>query len=85
LDEFMKYRIKIDKKGCAGHARCATRAPHLYELDSDGYIATEGFEVPAGEETNALAGARSCPERVITMLDAEGNPVVKLPAAMKQD
>ena len=81
----MKYRIKIDKKGCAGHARCATRAPHLYELDSDGYIATEGFEVPAGEEANALAGARSCPERVITMLDAEGNPVVKLPAAMKQD
>ena len=81
----MKYRIKIDKKGCAGHARCATRAPHLYELDSDGYIATEGFEVPAGEDANALAGARSCPERVITMLDAEGNPVVKLPAAMKQD
>ena len=81
----MKYRIQIDKKGCAGHARCATRAPHLYELDSDGYIATEGFEVPAGEEANALAGARSCPERVITMLDAEGNPVVKLPAAMKQD
>ena len=81
----MKYRIKIDKKGCAGHARCATRAPHLYELDSDGYIATEGFEVPAGEEANALAGARSCPERVITMLDAEGNPVVKLPAAMQQD
>jgi len=81
----MKYRIKIDKKGCAGHARCATRAPHLYELDSDGYIATEGFEVPAGEEANALAGARSCPERVITMLDAEGNPIMKLPAALKQD
>ena len=80
----MKYRIQIDKKGCAGHARCAARAPHLYALDSDGYIATEGFEVPAGEEANALAGARSCPERVITMLDAEGNPVMKLPAAMKQ-
>ena len=41
--------------------------------------------MPAGEEANALAGARSCPERVITMLDAEGNPVMKLPAAMKQD
>jgi len=81
----MKYRIQIDKKACAGHARCAARTPHLFELDSNGYIATEGFEVPAGEEANALAGARSCPERVITMLDAEGNRVMKLPAAMDQD
>jgi ferredoxin len=85
LDEYMKYRIQIDKQGCAGHARCAARAPHLFELDSDGSIATEGFEVPIGEEANALAGARSCPERVITMLDAEGHPVMKLPAVTKQD
>ena len=81
----MKHRIQIDKKACAGHARCAARAPHLFELDSNGYIATEGFEVPAGEEANALAGARSCPERVITMLDADGNRVVKLTAAIDQD
>jgi ferredoxin len=59
-------RIKIDRSRCAGHARCAAGAPALFALDSEGYIATEGFEVPEGEETLAKRAARACPERVIT-------------------
>ena len=71
----MPYKIRIDKKACQGHARCATRSPGLYSLDSNGYIGSEGFEVPPGRELDALNGALSCPERVITMTDDTGKPV----------
>ena len=77
----MGYKIVIDKAQCVGHARCANFAPQLYKLDDSGYILGEGFDVPEGEELAAFRGARSCPERVITMLDAEGNEVTKTPAA----
>jgi ferredoxin len=70
------YRIQIEKQGCQGHARCANRAPELFALDpNDGYIAMDGFEVPEGRELEAFAGAVSCPERIITMLDESGQPV----------
>ena len=49
----MPYKIRIDKKACQGHARCATRSPGLYSLDSNGYIGSEGFEVPPGRELDA--------------------------------
>jgi ferredoxin len=60
-------RIKVDRSRCAGHARCEAIAPGLFTLDSEGYIATEGFEVPEGEEALAKRAARACPERVITV------------------
>ena len=71
----MAYQIRIDKKACQGHARCANRAADLFVLDSNGYIAGEGFEVPPGREMDALNGAVSCPERVITLVDPGGQPV----------
>jgi ferredoxin len=60
-------RIKIDRSRCAGHARCAAVAPELFTLDSEGYIATEGFEVPEAQEATAKRAARACPERIITV------------------
>lgn len=71
----MAYKIHIDKKACQGHARCANRAPDLFSLNADGYIASDGFDVPAGREMDAFAGAVSCPERAITMTDEKGEPV----------
>ena len=75
----MRYRIVIDRAQCVGHARCAHFAPELYKLDESGYIATEAFDVPEGQELDAYRGARACPERVITMLDNDGNEVKKTP------
>ncbi len=75
----MTYRIVIDKEHCVGHARCANIAPHLFKLDESGYIATRGFDVPEGEEIAAFRGSISCPERVIKMLDADGQLVKKTP------
>lgn len=60
-------RIKIERSRCAGHARCAAVAPALFALDSEGYIASEGFDVPEGQEALAKRGARACPERIITV------------------
>lgn len=62
-------KIIVDSLACAGHARCHHVAPGLYELDDNGYIATCGFVVAAGQEGLALRGARACPERIIQVLD----------------
>ena len=58
-------RIRIEQSKCVGNARCQAVAGDLYPLDDDGYIATEGFHVPEGEELLARRGARACPERII--------------------
>lgn len=79
----MRYKIVIERAQCTGNARCAYFAPDLYHLDSNGYIATDGFAVPEGQEQAALSGARSCPERVITMLDENENKVMRLPQGRK--
>lgn len=58
-------RIRIERARCVGNARCNAVAEALYPLDDDGYIATEGFDVPSGSESLAHRGARACPERII--------------------
>ncbi len=64
-------KIRIEKAQCVGNARCYAVAEHLYPLDDEGYIATEGFDVPAGEEALARKGARACPERIIFIVEED--------------
>lgn len=61
-------KIAIDRPHCVGHARCAAIAPNLFPLDSEGYIASDGFEVPEDAKALAVRGARACPERVIKIV-----------------
>lgn len=65
-------KIRIEKSACVGNARCAAVSAELYPLDEDGYIATEGFDVPAGMEKLAKNGARACPERIIVVEEDDG-------------
>jgi ferredoxin len=67
VEEDMK--IKIDQRSCQGHARCNAVAGDLYKLNDQGYIASEGFDVPPGMESLARRGARACPERAISALE----------------
>ena len=67
----MILKIRIEKEKCVGNARCFAVAGDLYPLDDDGYIDTEGFEVPEGSEALARRGARACPERIIHIEDDE--------------
>ena len=65
-------KIRIERGACVGNARCAAVSEELYPLDDDGYITTEGFDVPAGMEVPAKRGARACPERIIFVEEADG-------------
>lgn len=62
-------KIRIDKAGCVGNARCANISEELFPLDDDGYIAVEEVDVPPGMEKLARRGARACPERVIHIVE----------------
>jgi ferredoxin len=66
-------KIRINKAGCVGNARCAAVAPELFPLDDDGYIAVTEVDVPPGQEALARRGARACPERIIVIEDDEQN------------
>lgn len=69
----MTMKIVIDRPACVGHARCQAVAAELYPLDDAGYIDTDGFDVPQGQEGAARRGARSCPEKIIrTVNDPSG-------------
>lgn len=62
-------KVRINQQACAGHARCNHVAPGLYSLDDNGYIASTGFTIEAGQQPLALRGARACPERIIEVID----------------
>ena len=68
-------KIRIEQAQCVGNARCQAAAEHLYALDDDGYIATEGFDVPEGEEKAAKNGAKACPERIIVVIEDDGEQI----------
>ena len=62
-------KVIARKEVCAGHARCAALAPEVFELDSDGYIAFEEKNVEPIFEQKAERAVRSCPERVLSIVD----------------
>lgn len=78
----MSYTIRLNRSGCFGHARCAYVAPDLFPLDNEGYSIADGVVVPGGQEALALRGVRSCPERVLSLIDGDGQVVEKLPTSM---
>lgn len=68
-------KIIADVKKCCGHARCASVAEDIFTLDDSGYIAVAVINVVPGMETLARRGARSCPERALTVIeDTNGDP-----------
>ena len=60
-------RIRVVVALCMGHARCASVSPDVYVLDDEGYNRTAEKIVGAQARDDALAGARACPERVISV------------------
>jgi len=62
-------KVRIERPQCVGNARCEAVSPDVYQLDEEGYIATDGFDVPDGLDESALKGAKACPERVIIIIE----------------
>jgi ferredoxin len=69
-------KLIIDSEGCTGHGRCASAAPDVYLLDSNGYNAVTGvpIDVAPSREEAARLGARMCPERAVTIIEDEASP-----------
>lgn len=63
--------IHVDRGACAGHMRCAARAPDVYEVDEDGFCISDGQRVEPKLAMQARLGARVCPERAITLSPAD--------------
>lgn len=62
----------VDPARCQGHARCFMLAPETFYIDEEGYShVIEGREQSYDEEKVRKA-VRSCPERAIKVLDADG-------------
>jgi len=62
-------KVRINKAGCVGNARCWAVSEALFPLDDDGYISVAEIDVPDGMENLARRGARACPERVIEIVE----------------
>lgn len=62
-------RIRIERAQCVGNARCHAVAEHLYPLNDEGYVATDGFAVAPEDELMARRGAKACPERIIFVVE----------------
>ena len=61
----MKIRIRTDL--CCGAQICTRAAPDLFRLDELGYNASDGDEVPPGQEAAAERAVRGCPEGAISL------------------
>jgi ferredoxin len=62
-------RVVVSER-CAGHGRCFSNAPGLFEDDEDGFsVPKNDGAVPVGLEDDAQAAAGGCPESAITILE----------------
>lgn len=60
-------KVLANRHSCAGHGRCQVVAPELFVLDNEGYIASDGFDIPLDMELLARRGAKAFPERIISI------------------
>lgn len=71
-------RITVDRDKCMGHTMCIATAPHLFEIDEDGYAQPLVEEVSGGDEKEAARAVRACPEGAITL-----HPALPKPSAVQ--
>jgi ferredoxin len=61
-------KITVDSQLCAGHNRCTAVAPHLFDIDEEGYASAAGDGVVDEADREVAELARdNCPEQAITL------------------
>jgi ferredoxin len=60
-------RIRIDRSLCAGHGRCFSLAPEVFDYDEEGFRVLREETIPPGLEDAARRGAAGCPERAVVV------------------
>jgi len=67
MKEEPPMKIRVDRERCAGHADCAAIYPELFKLDEEGYLDSDGKEIPAEGIKLAVRAAANCPEQAIAI------------------
>ena len=62
-------RIRIDRSLCAGHGRCFSLAPEVFDYDEEGFSVIKLETITPDLEAAARRGAGGCPERAIVVDD----------------
>jgi ferredoxin len=63
-------KITVDPQLCAGHNRCTAVAPHLFDIDDEGYASAAGDGVVEDADREVAELARdNCPEQAIRLDD----------------
>jgi ferredoxin len=70
-------RIEITKRKCQAFGNCLAKAPAVFRLGEDRKVEVID-PAGAGDETIVQA-AKSCPYRVITVIDPSGQPIFPPP------
>lgn len=64
-------RVKIDRSKCAGHGRCYTVAPSVFEPDDEGFPVLVLTDLAEDSEhfTSLTEAVDNCPERALSLVD----------------
>ena len=60
-------RVRVDADLCAGHGRCYTLAPDVFDADEAGHCVVLVEDVSGELEAQARTGEQNCPEQAITL------------------
>lgn len=76
-----KLTVSVNREKCQGYGKCVHWAPDTFSLDADDKVVMG--DPAATEDKMLVRAAKSCPYRVITVADENGQifPPVKKPAA----
>jgi ferredoxin len=64
-----KLKITVDKNACIASGDCAETAPAVFDFDVDGK--SEVVDPNGAPVQVAIAAAKSCPVRAITVIDED--------------
>ncbi|GAA4259736.1 ferredoxin [Dietzia aurantiaca] len=66
-------RINIDTSKCSGHGRCYTVSPDFFDPDDEGFpvLLVQDVDPDSDGYQSVLDAVDNCPERAITLTDAE--------------
>jgi ferredoxin len=69
-----KFRLELNLAKCQAYGKCAAAAPAFFRLDDSRKVALAGASEAVDEII--VKAAKSCPYRVITVIDTETNEPV---------
>ena len=68
-------RVEIDADRCLGHGRCVAICPELFAITDSGSGTVVVADVPAELVGRARQAVLNCPERAITLTEANPSPI----------